>query len=142
MCYQKFTTCVKFCEFFIKNSQKFTRNSTKRKETKMQENLNYVRQRLVDSGSKDFKDDEYFPRFINIETTNNCTARCVMCGIEEWRKKIKSPYMQDELFYKITDEIKAHKDYVTKIAMFVGNECLLDKNLPARISYLKRGGGD
>ncbi|MDY2585001.1 radical SAM protein [Helicobacter sp.] len=72
-----------------------------------------------------------------METTNNCTARCTMCGINEWRKKMESDYMEDDLFYKIADEIIANKDKVMKVALFVGNEPLLDKNLSKRIQYLK-----
>ena len=64
-----------------------------------------------------------------------------MCGIDEWRKKIKKPYMDDVLFKKIANEILVNKNVVQKIALFVGNEPLLDRNLPERIRYFTGGGG-
>ena len=105
------------------------------------ENEKYVLGRIVAAGGgaklDDFTD---FPRYIQLETTSECTARCVMCGINEWRKNMKSHYMEDDLFYKISDEIIAHRDKVMKIALYVGNEPLLDKKLAQRIAYLKNNG--
>ncbi|MDE5602736.1 MAG: radical SAM protein, partial [Helicobacter sp.] len=63
---------------------------------------------------------------------------CVMCGIEEWKKKMSANYMEDNLFYKIADEIIENKEKVVKVAMFVGNEPLLDKQLAKRIGYFKK----
>lgn len=112
----------------------------------MQENLEYVTQKVLSGGKLERLEEALeFPRFINLETTNNCTARCVMCGIEEWRKNIQSPYMHDTLFFKIADEILQNQQNVQKVALFVGNEPMLDKNLAQRISYLSKpssaGGG-
>ncbi|QOR04224.1 hypothetical protein [Campylobacter cuniculorum] len=106
-----------------------------------EENLSYVTQKVLEGGKcKTLQDCEKFPRFINLETINNCTARCVMCGIDEWRKNITQPYMKDELFFKIADEIIENKNSVQKVALFVGNEPFLDQNLPQRVKYLTGGG--
>lgn len=116
------------------------------KELRLQENLEYVTQKVLSGGKLESIEEALeFPRFINLKTTNNCTARCVMCGIEEWRKNIQSPYMHDALFFKIADEILQNQQNVQKVALFAGNEPMLDKNLAQRISYLSKpnsaGGG-
>lgn len=76
-----------------------------------------------------------FPRFIKLETSSNCTARCLMCGIDEWKRG--GAIMKDELFFKIANEIILHKNDVTKVALFVGNEPLLDKSLAFKIKKFK-----
>ena len=107
-----------------------------------EENLSYATQKVLEGGKcETLQDCENFPRFINLETINNCTARCVMCGIDEWRKYITKPYMEDELFFKIADEIIENRDFVQKVALFVGNEPFLDQNLPQRVKYLAGEGG-
>ncbi|PZT48631.1 hypothetical protein B6S12_03070 [Helicobacter valdiviensis] len=78
-----------------------------------------------------------FPSFIQLETVNGCTARCVMCGIDEWSKKMNSNYMEDALFYKIADEIIENKESVNKVSLYVGNEPLMDKKIASRIAYFK-----
>lgn len=109
--------------------------------TKKIENEKYVLDRVVSAGGGAlFEDFADFPRYILLETVNNCTARCPMCGIEEWRKRIKANYMEDMLFFKVVDEIIAHREIVQKIALFVGNEPLLDRKLAQRIRYLKENG--
>lgn len=77
-----------------------------------------------------------FPSFINLETSSNCTARCVMCGIDEWKRG--SAIMQEELFLKIAKEIIENKENVTKVALFVGNEPLLDSNLAQKIKIFTK----
>lgn len=105
-------------------------------------NLDYVTQKVLEGGKGEKLEDYLnFPRFINVETSNNCTARCVMCGIDEWRKNIKGAFMSDELFKKIADEIIKNSEFVQKVALFCGNEPLLDTKLAERISYLSTGGG-
>ncbi|MDA3966387.1 MULTISPECIES: radical SAM/SPASM domain-containing protein [Helicobacter] len=101
----------------------------------------YVEDRILQGGKGEKFEDYYnFPRFINLETTNNCTARCVMCGIEEWRKNIRKPYMDDALFDKISNEIIYNREWVQKVAMFVGNEPLMDKKLAQRIEKISKSG--
>ncbi|MDA3967440.1 radical SAM protein [Helicobacter sp. WB40] len=72
---------------------------------------------------------------MKLETSSNCTARCLMCGIDEWKRG--GAIMKDELFFKIANEIILHKNDVTKVALFVGNEPLLDKSLAFKIKKFK-----
>lgn len=101
------------------------------------DNLEYVKNRCDVSDLRQLND---FPRYIKLETTNKCTASCVFCGILEWSAKMKQDYMDDFLFDKISSEIIAHKQKVKKVALFVGNEPLTDKNLEKRIIKFKENG--
>ena len=109
--------------------------------TKKIENEKYVLDRVVSAGGGAKLDDfKEFPKYIQLETTSECTARCAMCGINEWRKKMKSDYMEDSLFYKIADEIIANKKEIQSIALYIGNEPLLDERLCERISHFAKEG--
>ncbi|NVK18596.1 MAG: radical SAM protein [Methylocystaceae bacterium] len=50
-----------------------------------------------------------FPRLIDVELTNTCNFRCLMCPTGTFSMKRKSGFMTEELFYKILDEVKEHK---------------------------------
>ena len=47
-----------------------------------------------------------FPRKIQIEPTNICNARCVMCPLKDMKRK--TGYMDFELYRKIIDETSIH----------------------------------
>ena len=47
-----------------------------------------------------------FPRCIDIELTNTCNFRCLMCPTGNKSQKRKKGFMQDSVFDKILDEIK------------------------------------
>ncbi|MBF0179993.1 MAG: radical SAM protein [Magnetococcales bacterium] len=79
-----------------------------------------------------------FPKFLLIETINQCNARCVMCGIDfDSRKKIT---MSDELFAKIVAELAQHADHVEKVMLYLDNEPLLDRRLHDKIRLVKQAG--
>ncbi len=50
-----------------------------------------------------------FPRYMDIELTNTCNFRCLMCPTGVMSQKRKTGFMSDETFYKILDEIKIYK---------------------------------
>jgi MoaA/NifB/PqqE/SkfB family radical SAM enzyme len=50
-----------------------------------------------------------FPRFMDIELTNTCNFRCLMCPTGTHSMKRTSGFMTDEIFYKILDEIQPYK---------------------------------
>lgn len=50
-----------------------------------------------------------FPRLIDIEMTNTCNFRCLMCPTGNFSQKREKGFMDDEVFYKILDEIRPHK---------------------------------
>lgn len=79
-----------------------------------------------------------FPRYIEVETVNNCNARCPMCTIDDWQRKSKP--MTDEMFEKIAKEVIEHKDEVKRISLYRDGEPLLDRKLANRVTILKKGG--
>jgi len=79
-----------------------------------------------------------FPRFFEIETVNACNARCPMCTINDWQRKM--PVMRDPIFAKIADEICEHREEVIRVSLYRDGEPLLDKKLAQRIARLKDGG--
>ncbi len=50
-----------------------------------------------------------FPRMIDIEMTNTCNFRCLMCPTGNFSQKRTKGFMDDAVFYKILDEIRPHK---------------------------------
>lgn len=50
-----------------------------------------------------------FPRFMDIELTNTCNFRCLMCPTGTHSMKRASGFMTQEVFYKILDEIRPYK---------------------------------
>lgn len=104
-----------------------------------EKNRSFVEDRIIKAGGgENLEDFSSFPRYFQLETINDCTARCIMCGIKEWKKLTKQKLMSDSLFKKIADEIIEHKQEVQSIALYVGNEPLMDENITNRINYLAK----
>lgn len=80
----------------------------------------------------------YFPQFFQIETTRLCNARCPFCPSDVWDKS--TPFMSDELFKKIADEIIEHRDWVKFVDLQRAGEPLLDKKIYERVAYMKENG--
>jgi len=79
-----------------------------------------------------------FPRYFQIETVRICNANCPFCLVSELEKSF--PFMEDQLFDKIVDELSQYSDWVTSVLLQRGGEPLLDKKLVNRIKKLKRIG--
>lgn len=79
-----------------------------------------------------------FPKFVCLDPTNQCNARCVMCGIDF--RKVKPACMTDELFDKIVDELAGHAEQIERVALFVMCEPLMDPHLDRKIAKLKEIG--
>lgn len=78
----------------------------------------------------------YFPKYLVIETCNNCNAQCIMCP--KGRKGTNSiQLMEDVLFDKIVEEVKAYKHWIEMICLNSDGEPLLDKKIAHRIKKLK-----
>ncbi len=45
-----------------------------------------------------------FPRMIDVEMTNTCNFRCLMCPTGNFSQKRDKGFMEDEIFHKILDE--------------------------------------
>ncbi|BAE48876.1 Predicted Fe-S oxidoreductase [Paramagnetospirillum magneticum AMB-1] len=79
-----------------------------------------------------------FPKYFQIETTRLCNARCPFCAIDQWDKS--TPFMSDELFRKIADEIISQRDWIKFVDLQRAGEPLLDKKIYERVAYMKDGG--
>lgn len=80
----------------------------------------------------------HFPQYFQVETTRMCNARCPFCPSDVWDKK--TPYMSDELFKKVADEIIEYGSWVKLLDLQRAGEPLLDKKIYERIKYVKDGG--
>jgi radical SAM protein with 4Fe4S-binding SPASM domain len=50
-----------------------------------------------------------FPNFVDLELTNTCNFRCLMCPTGNLSQKRASGFMEDDVYYKILGEIKVSK---------------------------------
>ena len=80
----------------------------------------------------------YFPRFVQLETTRLCNAKCPMCLIDKWDKS--TPFMADDLFEKIALELEDFSEWIRWVCIQKAGEPLLDKKIAKRIRRLKDGG--
>jgi radical SAM protein with 4Fe4S-binding SPASM domain len=83
-------------------------------------------------------EDLTFPRFILLETTTVCNARCPFCTYDDWKES--EPFMSDELFDKIARELSEHSQWIFNVNIQKRGEPLIDRKLSARISLLKENG--
>ncbi len=75
------------------------------------------------------------PLYINVEPTNACNLKCYTCSIDGTRKR---GFMDLDLFRKIIDQAPASGVY--EVALFMGGEPLLHKDLPYMIKYVEDKG--
>ena len=87
---------------------------------------------------KNLSESHLFPKYFEIETIRGCNARCRMCTIAEWDDK--NSIMSDELFSKISEEMKPHAKWIQTVCLSRNGEPLLDKKLPEKIRKLKNCG--
>lgn len=50
-----------------------------------------------------------FPRYVDVELTNTCNFKCLMCPTGVVSLQRKKGFMSDEIFFKIINEIRARK---------------------------------
>lgn len=80
----------------------------------------------------------YFPKYFQIETTRLCNGRCSFCAVDQWDKS--HPFMDDELYDKIVEELADYSNWIEFIAVQRAGEPLLDKKIAKRIHQLKQIG--
>jgi len=80
----------------------------------------------------------YFPKYLQIETSRVCNARCPFCAIDQWDKS--TPVMKDSLFEKIVSELKEYSHWIEFVAIQRAGEPLLDKKIAKRVQALKEIG--
>jgi Predicted Fe-S oxidoreductases len=73
-----------------------------------------------------------FPRYIDIELTNYCNYRCLMCPVGTGQIKREQGFMSDETYSKILNEIR---EYKTPIRFIRWGEPTLHKSF---IEYIKK----
>lgn len=86
------------------------------------------------------KSENLFPTFFQIQTTNSCNGRCVMCPYT-YKNKNETQYMNDELFKKIILELVEGQKLIKKrieVNLMLQNEPFLDKNLIKKIRFIKQ----
>ena len=77
-----------------------------------------------------------FPIYIQIQTTNNCNASCIMCP-NTYNKNKKIEVMSDNLFKKIVNEI-AEEAQIAYLHLYYQNEPLMDENIFKKINLIKQ----
>ncbi|MTK11391.1 MAG: radical SAM protein [Clostridiaceae bacterium] len=89
---------------------------------------------LCDSGEPMYKYNNLpqFPRYIDIELTNYCNYRCLMCPVGTGTMKREQGFMSNETYNKIVDQIK---DYKTPLRFIRWGEPTLHKSF---IEYIKK----
>lgn len=89
---------------------------------------------LCDSGEPmdKYKNLPEFPRYIDIELTNKCNYKCLMCPVGTGQIKRERGFMSDETYSKILNEIKKYK---TPIRFIRWGEPTLHKNF---IEYIRQ----
>lgn len=77
-----------------------------------------------------------FPSVIQIQTQTGCNANCIFCPNSKTSKPLEMGKMDEQLFYKIVDEIVKYP--VKRISPYLMNEPLADKRLPDFIAYIAK----
>lgn len=87
---------------------------------------------------EELRECEKFPKYIVLENTNICNARCVMCNYAKHMEenKINSQIMGMDLFEYIIEQIVPYADWIEMVTV-AGAEALLDKSVESKIKRLK-----
>lgn len=78
----------------------------------------------------------YFPKYLTIETCNNCNAHCIMCPKGQRGTK-NVQLMEDTIFERIVKELEDYSEWIEMICLNSDGEPLLDKKIAERIKVLK-----
>lgn len=89
---------------------------------------------ICDNGDPKYKYSNLpdFPRYIDIEITNHCNYKCLMCPVGTNSIKRKQGFMCDDIYMKILNEIK---EYETPLRFIRWGEPTLHKNF---VEYIKK----
>lgn len=80
-----------------------------------------------------------FPKYLTIETCNNCNARCIMCPKGIFGTK-QLELMEDALFDKIVEELQQYASWIEMVCLNSDGEPLIDKDICNKICKLKKIG--
>jgi len=76
-----------------------------------------------------------FPLVLNVEPTNDCTAKCYYCVREQMIKEQGVHYLSLKDFVMIIDQVGDHK--LIMLNLHKDGESLLNKDLPQMVAYAK-----
>lgn len=76
------------------------------------------------------------PQIVEIETINRCNSTCSFCPANRNDDKRPFAQMNDEIFYKIIDDLKNWK-YEGMLSLYVNNEPLIDNRMVRFHKYVK-----
>ncbi len=83
--------------------------------------------------------EKVIPKHVQIETINGvCSARCPMCTIETWTRKVNT-MTQDQL-RSLLIKFQPHKEKIQFLTLHGFAEPLLDRELPAKVRMAKELG--
>lgn len=108
------------------------------KMVKQNPRMEQVEELLHNLGLERLEELEDFPRFVQIETVARCNARCAMCTINDWQRRVD--LMPDSLFARIAEELGRYADTIRMVTVQLDGEPLLDPALESRIALLKQQG--
>lgn len=77
-----------------------------------------------------------YPKYLSIQTTSFCNAKCIFCPIDELKHLFPPRAMDEALFRKIIDECSFYRG-IERIILYLNNEPLTDINIVDRINYAK-----
>lgn len=78
-----------------------------------------------------------FPRYVDVELTNTCNLRCLMCPTGNFSQKREAGFMTDEVYDEIIRNIREHK---TPVRFVRWGEPTMHPRLAYNISILKKEG--
>ncbi len=80
--------------------------------------------------------ERVIPKHVQIETINGvCSARCVMCNIDDWTRKVKIMGCED--FRGILQKFLPYRDQIEFWTLHGFAEPLLDRELPQKVRIAK-----
>lgn len=78
-----------------------------------------------------------YPKYLSIQTTSFCNAKCVFCPNDDLKPLFAPQVMEEALFKKIIDECSSYPG-IERIILYLNNEPLTDVNIVERINYAKK----
>ncbi|MBA3011090.1 MAG: radical SAM protein [Proteobacteria bacterium] len=88
----------------------------------------------------EYSEIEYFPLYVQIETTARCNSKCVMCPRSKELPSRRQWDMSRELMDKLINELTQYSDHIRRVIPQGYGEPLLDPNLFYFINKLKKCG--
>lgn len=80
---------------------------------------------------------DIFPSTFQLQTISYCNYDCVICPYRRVRRHIKHGRISEDLFNKILEECKRHRNYVKNFFLTLMNEPLLDATIAQKIQQVK-----